>query len=267
MFRYITSAHYLTWLQANMLDPNGDSQVLALSIKKYVTILQILDPSSEFSLQFLDFMRKYQYFSILPQLLNLTSLTGDFNQILNEVFQEYIKKYENSTVAKMATSATALKAEIQTNNLKPYQDTFHQTVLQNAGGSWPDLVDIFKRDLKTKLGEHSTPIAELYTTGISAISIIYVINGTKTWADMNAIDRASFVTLAFSLFEKYSNKIVLENLTSRQAFIESHSSWSDTNTTYLLSQWKFPDEPSQYFEAGYAKCGLTVAVQEKCWGS
>ena len=85
MFRYITSPYYITWLQANMLNPNGSSQALTLSVKKYVTVLQILDPSGDFSVEFLKYIKQYQFLNILPQLLNLQDLTTDFNIIMKEI--------------------------------------------------------------------------------------------------------------------------------------------------------------------------------------
>ena len=58
LFRYITSPYYITWLQANMLNPNGSSQVLAMSVKKFVTLLQILDPSGDYSFEFLNYIKQ-----------------------------------------------------------------------------------------------------------------------------------------------------------------------------------------------------------------
>ena len=253
LFRYATSNYFLTWLQAQLLSPNASSQTLSMTIKKYVTLLQVLDPSGEFSVEYLNYIKQYQFMSILPQLLNLQDVSEDFNIIMMQVLQEFIDTYVNSSDPDMAEAANELQAQIELNNLQPYFDIFNMVVQQNPGGSWSNFVDLFTNEITKKVGKGALKVANLFVTGVAATSIIFVITGTTKWSDMTKVDQASFVVLSFSLFQKLSFGVIKGVIKAKAAFVASGGSWVDSVSTFFLGKWKFPAQPAEYLESGFAK--------------
>ena len=253
LFRFATSNYFLTWLQAQLLNPNGSSQTLSLTIKKYVTLMQVLDPSGDFSFQYLNYIKQYQFMSILPQLLNLQDLSEDFNIIMKKILQSFIDTYINSSDPKMAEAARELQKQIRLNNLEPFLDAFSVVLQQNPGGSWLNLVERFQGKIVKKLGKAALQVANLFLVGVSSISIIFVITGTIKWADMSAVDQASFIVMSFSLFQKLALGIVTRVIKARAAFVASGGSWMDSMSTFFRGKWRFPNKPGEYLENGFAK--------------
>ena len=253
LFRYGTSNYFLTWLQAQLLSPNGSSQTLSLTVKKYVTLLQVLDPSGEFSEQYLVYLKQYQFMSVLPQLLQLDNLSEDFNIIMMKILQQFVDTYIDSSDPQMADTAKILQEQIRLNNLQPFFDTFKLVLQQNPGGSWAELVTKFQNKMENFLGKWSVKIANVFVTGVASISIMFLLTGTVKWSDLSPIDQASFIVLTFSLFIKVSIQIVKGVLKARAIYIAVGGSWCDVATCYFSKKWKLPFQSEEYLENGFAK--------------
>ena len=146
----------------------------------------------------------------------------------------------------MQEAAKALQEQMRLNNLKPYMEAFKATLKASPGADWSVIVDHFQNSIAQKLGKGALKVGELFATGVAAMSIVFVITGTVKWKDMSATDKASFIVLSFTLFQKLTLKIVTGVIKARAAFVTSEGSWGEAFSTFFLGKWKFPDQPAEY---------------------
>ena len=251
LFRYLASPFYLGKLKLLLINPNTSAD-LTLEIKKYSTILTILDDRSQFARQFLETLKIFQLNSILPEVLDYEGNCDTFNIMVEKVLEAFVENYINSPDPEMAKRAKEIQEILAEGTLQKYMQVFHATYADVAAGfHWDQFIQKFNSRVIEIFGVAGKVIGKMVSLAAAGAGMIFLAGGMIQWKDLTAAEKATLITPLLSSFVVFVKSIVLKGLEASIVFNLTGSKWSAFKA--ILKGLKLIDNPDQYYSGGFAK--------------
>lgn len=109
LYTYTLTPAYLNLMQLVMMSNGGDGSAFTIEVQRTVALLSALDTTSLFAKEYANTLQMFHFARLLPQLVDLGVELPEFNFVVKQIIDEFIKTYLNSPDPKMREAALELQ--------------------------------------------------------------------------------------------------------------------------------------------------------------
>ena len=222
LFRHLTSTEYLGLLRLQLSNGNT-SQPVALDLKRYCAILDLLDPTNFFSAKFLQVVQLYTVTGVLANLLDFSGpgVEEHYRYAITEILKAFVAAYADGQDPQMKSAALEvqklLESKIAEQGIAPYLDAlFEAAVATSSTAGWDIFAKRYQSIVVNKLGSGAVFMARLMGAASLGMGIYMLWAGHVKWRDFTKDDLAQVVTGASGVLADLVTLMVKKGLQCEQ---------------------------------------------------
>lgn len=219
--------YYLPGIFALMISGNT-SQNIAMEIKNYSALLEILDDSNTFNSEFVKMTQLFQLAAIMPSLIDYSDHKQSYFDVATELIKTMLANYSDIPDEDVKNHLKDLYDAYQKDELdemlRPYFEAFSVIAENMAPGmDFSALADLFEQRCISKIAGYSSIVCRLVGFGIASGALVLGIMGDISWQDFTPLQRASVITVGTGLLTEAILKGIRNGLEANAYYMFSGS--------------------------------------------
>lgn len=206
----------------------GTSQNIAMEIKKYSALLEILDESDTFNNEFVAMAGLFQLAAIMPSSVDHGQDMESYFSAAAAIIESFLKNYMDTVDEDIRKELEALfeaygKDELR-RELEPYFEAFSAAAESMAPGmDFASIAELFEKKAIEKIGKGASAVVRIVGFGIGAAAIGFCMTGKISWKDFDSAEKATIIAVGSELLGEAVLKGIRNGLEAHAYYLFSGS--------------------------------------------
>jgi hypothetical protein len=231
-FRYITRPAALATIQAVSLGQATDLDGSAFMrlVQTNVALLSLLDPSNQFSQQYVQIIQIFQLSNMLPTLLDYSGNPSDYVFAVQQVLAQIAAQYQSSSDPTVAQAVAAAQQIIAQGNLNNIIMAMQAAVAGTAGiYSWEQIAGKMQNAALKFVSSIGANLLCLAMSGVGMLSLVY---GTMSWGSLSVAQQLQVATAGASFAIQALSTMVKNGVAIGAIWDTGETVWSNLTSIF-----------------------------------
>jgi hypothetical protein len=227
VFRYTTNPAFLQMLQLISFAPAGvEGSAFMRRVQQITAQLQILDPSSFFTRQFLYTVQLFSVGNVMPQLFETSAAPEEYEFAATKVLEAFIDTHLDSPDADLRQAAQELDKIRQQGRLKDLSSILQQSGAAAPGlFSWEAMAAKFESRVAQVFGKLPKIALGVVAMSTVAVGIMFFVTGQIQWSSLTTMQQVALVGPAAAVVTKFVMAIVQKGIAFSEVFQPGVGAW------------------------------------------